>query len=96
MERPLRPAFFVGVASSHLRKTIYTAIAVPDKVYPMDLYNALLRTNLEVDVNYGWITSKGRYVSSEKAAELALETNLLDKVVKYLITEDYQGFWRTP
>jgi len=94
MERPLRPAFFVGVASSHLNKIIYTAIVVPDKIYPMDLYNALSRTNVEVDANYGWITSKGRYVSSEQAAELALETNLLDKVVKHLTTEDYQGSWR--
>lgn len=96
MERPLRPAFRTTFFSSHLRNPIETFVCVPDGIYPMDLYNALLKHEIQIhkEDTTGWMTSKGRYVDTYEAAELAFETNMLDKKVKRLTVEDYPGSWR--
>lgn len=96
MERPTRPGFECEVYSNHLKKMITFHIAVPDKVYPMDLYNALLPLGITVVPHYGWFTSKARFVTDKEAAELALECDLLDKKVQFLTTEDFCGTWKMP
>ena len=95
IERPDRPAYRVDIYSSHMKRVIETFVVLPDGVYPMDLYNALSSFALEVpSIHYGWITTKNRYIDSEAAAVLALDTNMLDKKVTHLSIEDYQGSWR--
>lgn len=97
MERPIRPAFLVELSSIHFKNNLLkTYVLVPDGVYPMDLYNALLQSdNLRVvEPVYGWITSSGKLISSHEAAELAFEHMLIDTRIETLSTEDYQGNWR--
>lgn len=96
MERPTRPGFKYKVYSPHLKKMIAFYVAVPDHVYPMDLYNALLPLGITIEEQYGWLTTKGRFVTAKEAAELALECDLLDKRVDFLSTEDFCGTWKTP
>lgn len=95
MERPLLPAYMIMYYSEHLQKEISVPVIVPNKVLPMDLYNTLSRAGQSIDsIYHGWITTRGRYVTSEEAAELALEANLLDEKTTKLTIAEYQGSWK--
>lgn len=95
MERPLLPAFLVTIYSTHLQKTVSAPIIVPNKTLPMDLYNALSNNGVIVeDAKYGWITSRGNYLSGEEAAKIAFENGLIDEKVLYLSVENFSGEWR--
>lgn len=96
MEKPTRPAILIQQYWSGANRTLGIPIVVPDGSQVMDVYNILLGLNVQIKYHdwYGWITTKGHYISGEEAAQMALEANLLDKKVKSLTTEDYRGSWK--
>lgn len=96
MEKLLFPCFMLRTYAPLLKKSISIPVVVPNGMYPMDIYNILIKQQFEypVPIEYHWMTSKGRILTGEEAAEFALENDLLDKKVDKLTTKDYQGAWR--
>ena len=95
MERPLRPAWLASTYYHNKRNSIKIIITIPDYILPMDIYNALSKKDIVfLENTHGWITNQGRYVSSEEAAWLALEANLLDMRVERLSILDFKGKWK--
>lgn len=86
MEKLILPAFRYEMSLK-----VFTFIVVPRGVLPMDIYNTL--ENLDVDPNYGWLTSRGRYLSPNDAAEFALRNGLLDRLVTHLDITLFKGEW---
>jgi len=90
MEKLLLPAFAYSF-SEHPKNFFY--ITVPKGVLPMDVMNQLDQNGIHILPQYGWLTSRARFLTGEEAAEFALKNGLIDKVVKRLSLEEYKGEW---
>lgn len=94
MEKLLLPAYRVKMPNANLSsRFVQTIVVVPPKVLPMDVYNALLSGGQVESIHHGWISNKGKYYTAEEAMHWADENNLLDRRVRVLGLEDYQGAW---
>ena len=93
MEKLIAPCFLLSLWATLLKKDVILPVVVPKNMLPMDVYNALLRENeLQVDIEYSWITSKGRILSQSEAAKFAEENDLLDHRVTKLTSEIWTGY----
>lgn len=86
MEKLMLPAFRQEVSPK-----VSVFIVVPKGVLPMDVYNAA--ENSYIDPNYGWLTSRGRYLTPKQAAEFALTNGLIDRLVAHLDITLFKGEW---
>lgn len=89
MPRLIRPAFKI-----HTPKDSYVVL-VPDNTLPMDLYNALSAEGVVLG-DHGWIDDHGIYHTDRQAAEIALQTGILDERKTSLSITDFKGRWKHP
>jgi hypothetical protein len=96
MEKPMLPAWLVKSYWAGANKDLHIPIVIPNGSQAMDVYNALFsKWSIEpVYESYGWITNKGRWITGEAAALMALEANLLDKRSDCLTIQQYKGAYK--
>jgi hypothetical protein len=81
-EIPIRPCFFLKLGD------VKTVILIPHNMWPMNFRSVIEKTLGEPFFpDIGWMTNKGRYVSSADAERLLPEGELLSS---------YTGNWQRP
>lgn len=100
MEKIIGPCYLFYGNSYLMDTTLAVPLMIPNGCYPMDVFNMIIddeesaKSIHHLSDDYGWLTSKNRFLTQEEAADFVWQHHLVDKKLTKLTVEEFQGAWR--